>query len=94
MDVPSIGLWITSSAAAIGVIYTIAKNGRSRVKSDVELKTELKKDIEAIQKCLDDPQDGLGAIRREINIQRTHCASVTAGFAERLQGLEREERSP
>lgn len=89
MDGAIIGLWATSSAAVIGVIYTIAKNGRGRVKADTELKTELKKDIETIQKRLDDPQDGLGAIRREVSGMKQHCAGVTASFDQRLQGMER-----
>lgn len=88
MDGPVIAVWITSSVAIVGVIYTIVKNGRSRTKADTELKTELKKDIEAIKKVLDDPNDGLGAIRREVSAQREHCAGVTSGFEQRLAGLE------
>lgn len=81
-------LWITTSATAVGVIYTIVKNGRSRTKKDTELKVELKKDIESIQKKPDDPDDGLGAIRREISGIKEHCAGITSGFEQRLTGLE------
>ena len=88
MEGPLVALWITTSATAVGVIYTIVKNGRSRTKQDTELKVELKKDIESIQKVLDDPNDGLGAIRREVSAQREHCAGVTAGFDQRITGVE------
>lgn len=89
MDGHIIALWITTSATAVGVIYTIVKNSRSRTKQDTELKVELKKDIETIQKVLDDPNDGLGAIRREVSAQREHCAGVTSGFEQRITGLEK-----
>ena len=89
MDGAIIALWITTTATATGVIYSIVKNGRSRAKQDAELKVELKKDIEAIKKVLDDPNDGLSAIRREISAQREHCAGVTAGFEQRISGLEK-----
>ena len=88
MDGPLVALWITSGAAVVGVIYSIIKNGRGRTKADTQLKTELKKDIESIQKSLDDPNDGLGAIRREISAQRERCAGVTSGFEQRITGLE------
>lgn len=92
MDGPLVTLWITTSATAIGVVYTIVKNGRSRTKQDTELKVELKKDIESIKKVLDDPNDGLGAIRREVSAQREHCAGVTSGFEQRIMGLEGDRR--
>jgi len=92
MDGAIIALWITTTATATGVVYSIVKNGKSRAKQDTELKVELKKDIESIKKVLDDPNDGLSAIRREISSQREHCAGVTSGFEQRLSGLEKEAR--
>jgi len=89
MDGAIIALWITTTATATGVVYSIVKNGRSRTKQDAELKVELKKDIESLKKVLDDPNDGLSAIRREISAQREHCAGVTAGFEQRISGLEK-----
>jgi len=89
MDGVIIALWITTTATAGGVVYSIVKNGRSRAKQDTELKVELKKDIESIKKVLDDPNDGLSAIRREISSQREHCAGVTSGFRQRISELEK-----
>lgn len=91
MDGAIIALWVTTTATATGVVYSIVKNGRSRAKQDAELKVELKKDIEAIKKVLDDPNDGLSAIRREISAQREHCAGVTARFDQRISGLEKRD---
>jgi hypothetical protein len=92
VDGPLVALWITTSATAVGVIYTIVKNGRSRTKQETELKVELKKDIESIQKSLDDPNDGLGAIRREVSGMKEHCAGITSGFEQRITGLEGDRR--
>jgi len=89
MDGPVIGVWITSSVAVIGVVYSIVKNGKSRTKQDTELKTELKLELKAVKDKLDDPNDGLGAIRRELSSQREHCAGVTSGFEQRIKGLEK-----
>jgi len=89
MDGAIIALWLTTTATATGVVYSIVKNGRSRAKQDTELKVELKKDIESIQKALDDPNDGLSAIRREISAQKEHCAGMTSGFGQRISELEK-----
>jgi len=92
MDGAIIALWITTTATATGVVYSLVKNGKSRAKQDAELKVELKKDIESIKKVLDDPNDGLSAIRREVSAQKEYCAGVTSGFEQRLSGLEKEKR--
>jgi len=91
MEEPVIAVWITASVAVITSVYTIIKNGRSRTKSDTQLKTELKMDIETIQKLLDDPHDGLGAIRREVSSMKLHCAGVTSTFEQRIQTLEKRD---
>jgi len=89
VDGSIIALWITTTVTATGVIYSIVKNGKSRAKQDTELKVELKKDIESLKKVLDDPNDGLSAIRREVSAQKEHCAGVTSGFEQRISGLEK-----
>lgn len=92
MDGVIIALWITTTASAGGVIYSIVKNGRSRSKQDADLKVALQKDIESIQKVLDDKNDGLGAIRREVSAQREHCAGITSRFDQRITGVEGDVR--
>ena len=89
MDGAVVALWITTSVTAAGLVYTVVNNGRSRTKKDTELKAELKTDIKSLKEKLDDPNDGLGAIRREVTGVKLHCAGVTSGFEERLTGLEK-----
>jgi len=92
MDGAVIALWITTLSTAIGVIYTVVRNGREHAKQDTELKIELRKEIESLRKMLDDPRDGLSAIRHEISSMKEHCASVTSGFEQRIVGLESSRR--
>lgn len=77
MEVQLIPIWITSSFSAIGVVYAIVRNGRRGKQQDEELKTELKMDIKAIKTQLDDPENGLSAIKRCVDNQRLHCAEVS-----------------
>ncbi len=92
MDGAIVALWATTSATAVGVIYSIVKNGRSRNRKDTELKVELKKDIESLKEKLDDKDDGLGAIRREVSGIKEHCAGVTSEFGQRITSLEKPRR--
>jgi len=88
MDWSFIPLWITSVSAAGGVIYSLARNGKNQRKQDIEIKVELQRDIEEIQKRLNDPHDGLGAIRREVGSMKENCARATSEFNQRIAGLE------
>jgi septal ring factor EnvC (AmiA/AmiB activator) len=88
MDTALIALWASNALTAVGVVYAISHDGRSRRAQDEKLKIELKKDIETINEKLDDENDGLGAIRREVSKQKEHCASITAEYKQRLKSLE------
>ena len=70
-------LWITSGASAIGVVYAIIRNGSRNRKQDYILKTELKAELNHIQEKLDDPNSGLGAIKKSADGMRLHCAEVS-----------------
>jgi len=72
-----IPIWITSTFSAIGVIYAIVRNGNRGKKQDEQLKTELKMDIAGIKAKLDDPDNGLGSIKRCVDAQRLHCTEVS-----------------
>ena len=76
-----IPVWITSSCTAIGVIYAIVRNGSRGRKQDEQLKTELKLEIKVIKKQLDDPENGLGAIKKSADGMRLHCAEVSTAIA-------------
>ena len=77
MDVSLIPIWITSSCSAIGVIYAIVRNGSRGRKQDEQLKTELKMEIATIKQKLDDPDTGLGIIKRCVDEQKLHCVAVS-----------------
>lgn len=88
MDGGAVAQWVGTGLVAAGLAATWIKNGKSQAKSDTVLKTELKASIKGIQDKLDDPNDGLGAIKREINGMKEHCAAVTSGCAERFKHVE------
>ncbi len=77
MDVQLIPIWVTSTFSAVGVIYAIVRNGRRGKQQDEQLKTELKMEINSIKKKLDDPNTGLGTIKKCVDSQRLHCAEVS-----------------
>ena len=72
-----IPVWITSCASAVGVIYAIVRNGSRGKKQDEQLKTELTMEIKAIKSQLEDPENGLGSIKKCVDSQRLHCAEVS-----------------
>jgi len=77
MEVSLIPIWLTSSFSAIGVIYAIVRNGSRKKAQDEQLKTEIKMDISIIKAQLDNPENGLRAIKRCVDEQRLHCAQVS-----------------
>jgi hypothetical protein len=88
MDISSGVSLVVGLVACGGVIGTWIKNGRQQA----EERGALKKDIESIQKSLNNPNDGLGAISREVSGMKEHCAGVTSRFDQRIMGLEGDRR--
>ncbi len=88
MDGVSVAQWIATACVAGGLIFTWQRNGKHQLESDTKLKTELTGEIKGIKDKLDDPNEGLGAIKREINGVKEHCAAVTAGCSERFKHVE------
>lgn len=72
-----IPIWITTTFSAIGVIYAIVRNGSRGKKQDEKLKTELKMELASIKKKLDDPDTGLGSIKKCVDDQKLHCAQIS-----------------
>ena len=77
-----IPIWITSTFSAIGVIYAIVRNGSRGKKVDEKLKSELTMEIKVIKSKLDDPENGLSAIKKSVDDQRLHCVATST----RLEG--------
>jgi len=85
MDIGLIPVWITTTFTAGGVIYAIARNGSRGKKQDEQLKAELKLEIKVIKKQLDDPENGLGAIKKSADGMRLHCAEVSTRIEAQTQ---------
>jgi len=72
-----IPIWVTSIAASIGVIYSLAKNGRSSKAQDAKLKHDILADMKTIKDRLDDPDTGLRAIKKESADMKIHCINTS-----------------
>ncbi len=77
---------------AIGLIITWARNGKSQAKSMGAMEARFTEQIRTIFEKLDNDNNGLGAIKKSVDEQKQHCASVTGGYEERLKGLERQRQ--
>lgn len=80
--------WVATICVAGGLAYTWRRNSKENHQVDTKLKTALSLDIEGIKDRLDDPNEGLGAIKREVHGIKEHCASVTSGCSERFRHVE------
>lgn len=69
---------------AVGIVYSMIKNGRAQATRDGGIKAELV----GVKEKLDHPQDGLSAIRRAQGDMQIHCAKITSSFSERIFSLE------
>jgi len=77
MEIQLIPIWITSTFSAIGVVYAIVRNGRRGKQQDEKLKTELSMELKVIKKQLDDPENGLSAIKKSVDDQRLYCVATS-----------------
>lgn len=69
---------------ALGLGMTWIRNGRSQAKRDGVMEERIK----GIDKKLEDPNTGLGAIKKSVDKQEVHCAKMTSSFTERIKDLE------
>lgn len=80
--------WVATACVAGGLIYTWRRNSNETSRLDTKLKTELSTELKGIKDQLDDPNEGLGAIKRDISSMKEHCAAVTSGCYERFKHVE------
>ena len=78
-------LWISSTFCAIGVIYAIIRNGSRSRKQDEQLKSELVMEVKSINKQLEDPENGLSAIKKSTDGIRLHCAEVSTRIESQVE---------
>lgn len=88
----TVAQWAATVCVAGGLAYTWRHNNNERNHTDIKLKTELTLELKGIKDKLDDPNEGLGAIKREINGMKEHCAAVTSGCSERFKHVEENVR--
>lgn len=69
----------------IGLIITWVRNGRSSSIAYGRLEAKM----EYTQKMLDDPNTGLGAIKKSVDDQKIHCARVSSALQEQVKSLEK-----
>ncbi len=97
--IATIAQWVATLLVAIGLIYTWRNNSSHRNQEsrqrgidwdrvDTKFKSDLTAQIKNIEAKLTDPQEGLGAIKREISAIKEHCAAVTSGCTERFRHVE------
>ena len=77
MSIELLPIWITSLSAAVGVIYSITKNGRASKHQDIKLKNDILNDMKTIKDRLDDPDIGLKAIMKESTDMKIHCVKTS-----------------
>ncbi len=83
--------WGATILIALGLIYTIWRNGQRQSSSNSSIKTELKMEIQNIQQRLDDKTVGLAAIKKSVDEQKFYCAETSSSFRERIKSLEKEK---
>ncbi len=84
----SVPQWVGIALVAMGLVYTWISNGRKQKETDTRLSTSLKGEIKEIVKRLDDPLEGLGAIRKAIGHIKEDTASDKATFSGRISRVE------
>lgn len=88
MDGAVVAQWCATGVIAVALIVSWVRNGKNQSEEWGSLQTEVKN----IQKQLDDPNQGLGAIKKSVDEQKTHCASITSEFEQRIAATERRGR--
>ena len=72
----------------IGFIVTWVRNNKSQAKYMTEMETRQNERIKTVFNKLDDPNNGLGAIKKAVDKQQVNCARISSGFQERIKSLE------
>lgn len=81
--------WAVVGVALISQAALWLKNGHKESRNETEERTQIKDDIKVIKDRLDDPDNGLAAIKRGIDEQKLNCASVSTRLSTRLNGMEK-----
>lgn len=86
MESSDIAQWVVVIIIGLGLVVNIGRG----IRTDREKYQDIKYEVKAIHDELSDPNTGLAAISEKVIEMKSHCASVTSGFTEKLSGHERE----
>jgi len=73
-------LWFSCGATSIGVMYAIIRNGSRGKKQDAILKADLLNKVKLVTDQLEDPDNGLSAIKRSVDAQQLLCSNVSTAL--------------
>jgi len=94
-----IALWVMTIAAtgasvsAVVAVLKFSRNGKlaveAKIHDETQSDTTIRQDIKHIKKALDDPQNGLSAIKSEVESQKVRCAQISTELSGRITGNEK-----
>ncbi len=91
--------WAATGIVALGLVFTILRNGRSQKVRDEKIATEqgargalIQEKLKTIDEAIKSPETGLAALKEDMNSIKNNCAKVTSGFTERIKSLEKSKR--
>jgi len=90
--VGTIAQWIATIVVASALAYNMRQNGRNRDAKDIQLKSELKSELNNVKNKLDDPENGLGAIKKSLDDWKIYCARTSSTLTQKIKSLEEKEK--
>jgi len=84
MEIHLLPLWITSTASVVGVIYAIVRNGSRSKKQNEDMLREFKHELRTIGNRLDDPYNGLTAIKQSADEMKLRCTETSTRITEQV----------
>jgi hypothetical protein len=82
--------WVGLVCVAGGLAYTVRRNNKADIRSDSELKTQIKTEVASIVKKLEDPKNGLTAIKEAVEHQAKRCGQISTSIAEQVKANRRD----
>lgn len=89
MDGGLVAQWAAVGVLALSQAVMYVRNNRYNSTKDTVERTEVKDKLETISKQLDDPENGLSAIKKSVDDQRLYCARVSTSLKGRIDNLEK-----
>jgi tRNA C32,U32 (ribose-2'-O)-methylase TrmJ len=91
MDGGDIAQWVVTICVVIALFINMRRNTKAdtnQASKETSQAAEQKNEIKHIIQRLDDPNDGLGAIKRAITKQELHCRQISTELTGRIRESE------